>query len=211
MLSKSVTDEISKQFKSTLDKADEDFKHLNVQIKKRANKNSYVYFLLFPYEVFSFFKKMFLSTIVVRSTKTPLHRQELESLEIEINSQKKNVTILNIKRHIPQNDPYYEYMLTQFSGAWVPSMNNNPNQNRRVHDFYDLEKASRWKNVEELEQEKDELFAMPGIYMLFQEDGKKLYIGTAGDIKKRILQHRKKEDDEMKDFTHYRYSHFICY
>lgn len=176
-----------------------------VKMTKPDHPNQVWFRALFPMNVISAFKRIFISTLVyhykgMRSPKT-------ESVSFIFDTTEQTVTIKSLDTYIPENDPYYEY--AQNAAVLLSSeaigLSEKKNENDKIRDFYDSARITKWKPREKLEKEPD-ASDCPGVYMLYDQNTNQIYVGKAKRIVDRINQHIRTVGDPMANFTHYRFS-----
>ena len=81
-----------------------------------------------------------------------------------------------------------------------------PTKNKKIN-YYQGEKATEWKTFEVLKKMKEENVEIKNVvYMLFDCKHNYFYVGKADKMVKRLFEHRANPNDEMRDFTHFRYT-----
>lgn len=159
-----------------------------------------------------YIKRLFISTIVYESKQMTLPEEKHESIDFEFDTEKKIVTIIDIKLYEPLNDPYFEYARNAVCTLSVESIGigDYSISEDKVKDFYNWNNISGWKKRQDIMTEKGEesLEGKAGIYMLYDTAKNEFYVGKARNLRERIIQHAKNTvgNDPIPDFTHYRYS-----
>lgn len=170
-------------------------------------KNQYIKCRISKY-VLKAMKKIFISTLVYDCEEKQLPAPE--SISFIFNPTKKVVIIFDLEIYDPQDNPYYKYARNAVDSLSVEAIGldrYSVEQEKTIKDFYDREQMSPWKKKEKLDDES-EVANRSGVYMLYDEDNNKFYVGKAIRIKERIQQHaiNATGNDPIPNFTHYRYS-----
>lgn len=145
---------------------------------------------------------LFISTFVTQNPS-----ESKEGLKLTFNTNNKTVSIDDIYLDCQSDNPFYFFarktaMLTSFK-----SIINKEATGKKKVNYYEGEKATEWKSVQELfEMKRSKIEIKNVIYMLFDCNKNYFYVGKADKMVKRLFEHRDDVEDEMHEFTHFRYT-----
>lgn len=143
---------------------------------------------------------LFLSTFV-------LEKGTNEGFTVSFDGVNKTAQIIDISVDEHSDDEFYVAMR---DGARLTNMSKytqDNSKNDRQNFYKGRDECYEWKPVSELEQLKTKVGAINNvIYMLYDDNNRYFYVGKADDLTVRLQQHRKDENDIMRNFTHFRYS-----
>ena len=178
-----------------------------IQFRRRKKGESFQYDFVFNNCLIKAFKKIFISSIAYSNADYVLDSDNQESIVFFIDVDSRTVTIEEVKRFIPQNNPFYDYLKLNTNSvkySLLVSSENNDGviEDKELKDFYDYDNCSRWFTRNELKLAPTK----PGIYMLYHCDRNEIYIGKAINIRYRLENHQREPKDYIKDYTHFRYT-----
>lgn len=159
-----------------------------------------------PMPVLCIFKRLFISTLVFEAAHQTIPQGE--SVTFQFDPATRTVCIEALVLYQPVEDPFFCYARNAVNTLSVEAIGlrqYGTNQEAEIKDFYAPHKMSGWKKREKLEQDHA-IQNVAGIYMLYNEHSRELYIGKAIDLQNRIRQHGESPDDIAYHYTHYRYS-----
>jgi hypothetical protein len=188
-----------------LSKSESKLEISNNKSERYAGKKQYIRCRISKY-LSEILKKIFVSTLVYEKEKIEI--PESEKIIFEFDTRKKMVEIVDIKVYEPIDNPYYKYARNAVGSLSVEAIGINQysvESEKGIKDFYDRTRMSAWKERKNLEKES-EIASKAGVYMLYDEKNNSFYVGKAIQLKERMIQHTKKPDDPIPNFTHYRYS-----
>lgn len=143
---------------------------------------------------------LFLSTFV-------LEKGTNEGFRVSFDGVNKTAQIIDISVDEHSDNEFYTAMR---EGARLTSLSKytyNNSQNGRQNFYKDGDGCSEWKTVKELDELQGKNVTVNNvIYMLYDDNNKYFYVGKADDLTERLQEHRKDENDIMRNFTHFRYS-----
>lgn len=143
---------------------------------------------------------LFLSTFV-------LEKGTNEGFRVSFDSVNKTAQIIDISVDEPSDNEFYTAMR---EGARLTSLSkytHNNSENDRQNFYKDGDGCSEWKPVKELDELQAKNVTVNNvIYMLYDDNNKYFYVGKADELTERLQEHRKDENDIMRNFTHFRYS-----
>ena len=151
-------------------------------------------------------KKIFISTLVYDSEGIEIPAEE--KIIFEFDDDNKIVWVVDLNIYEPTDNPFFKYARNAVDSLSVEAIGLNQYSfevEKSIKDFYDRNQMTQWKEKKYLEKES-EIASRAGVYMLYDKNENIFYVGTAIQLKERIIQHAKNTDDPIKNFTHYRYS-----
>lgn len=180
---------------------------------KRYNESGYTQYIYCDFDkaLLEYIKRIFISTIVYAAKKRKLPNNERETIDFDFDTEAGTVTITAIHVYEP-DDPYFEYARNAVYTLSVESIGigDYAMGEEKVKDFYNWNGISGWKKRNGLiDKDGDKsLDQKCGIYMLYDANTNKFYVGKAKNLRERIIQHAKNAagNDPIPNFTHYRYS-----
>lgn len=184
------------------------FKVDNNKSSRYVGKKQYIKCII-PVYILVFFKKLFISTLVYDAEDMTIPVSE--SITFRFDTDNKTVEIDALDLYIPSDNPYFIYARNAASSLSVESIGLEDyciDNTKDVKDFYNFNQMSKWKEVNQLKNEKS-IEDKSGIYMLYDENNNTFYVGKAAKrLKNRMLEHRDNisGNDPIPGFTHYRYS-----
>lgn len=149
------------------------------------------------------FKQLFVSTFVHQ-----VQGKELpgEHFTLRIDTANKTATLVSLAVHMPE-DPFLIYArraarYASFDRIFQAEQTEQANTGK-INNFY--EESSGWKPAGELDSMEE---VKNVIYMLYDENSNRFYVGRADNLVWRLRQHQKglSENEPIPDFTHFRYS-----
>ena len=209
-----ISEELKKKFESNnfistvldeIEKSSAKFKITRNESERYYGEKQYIKCRISKY-ILKQFKKIFISTLVYESEKMKI--PESEAIVFEFDNVKKTVTIIDITVYQPKDNPFFKYARNAVDSLSVEAVGlekYSVEKKKEIRDFYDRSQMTPWKERKYLKDES-EVANRAGVYMLYNENENTFYIGKAGQLKNRMLQHAEKQDDCIHSFTHYRYS-----
>ena len=132
-------------------------------------------------------------------------------------------TLTELDIFVQKDNPFLEYARNSMIQTSVSHVVGKEifegNQEEKLENFYNYSSVKGWQPLELL-KEIEVGKCKNVIYMLYDENAvpPRFYVGQALDLRTRLEQHRTKDTDPIKNFTHFRYtmlndvySNFIYY
>lgn len=140
-----------------------------------------------------------------------------EGIEVEFNLESHVAQIRQLHIHTSNMiAPFQMYINDILRNIWAEIDNQiEDKENNTVVDFYtDLkfdksEQWGKWHHISFLDEALNKGMIAPyGVYMLYDSEDKKFYVGKAKNVYERIDQHRKSKshNEPMKKFDYFRFS-----
>lgn len=161
------------------------------------------YIAIFSEYLWNKLSALFLATFISQNAHSK------EGFVIKFDTVNKSAIITKVELEVPLNNPYFSFarktaMLTTFSSIKGYALQSN---GKKKANFYAMSSGTEWKKVDDFnEMIKQKIEIKNVVYMLFDVKKNYFYVGKADRLVKRLKQHQNDLKDEIREFTHFRYT-----